>query len=115
MTKMATINEDLFESQHNSSTKKTRNNADLRDVVNIRSPNKKSFTDLSSLSNILGDKDLSASITSARNKNYKHFGLGKSKGSINSDYGKFFHGSMSSRETLTKTHKTSSKGISFCI
>lgn len=52
---MATINEDIFESQHNSSIKMTRNNEDLKDVTDVRTANKKSFSDFSSLSNINTD------------------------------------------------------------
>ena len=43
--KMETINEDIFESQHNSSAKKTRNNEDLEIIKNPRLANKKSFSD----------------------------------------------------------------------
>lgn len=61
---MATINEDIFESQHNSSIKMTRNNEDLKDVTDARSGNKKSYSDLSYLSNIMTDnKDFSWSKT----------------------------------------------------
>jgi hypothetical protein len=42
---METINEDIFESQHNSSAKKTRNNEDLEIIKNPRLANKKSFSD----------------------------------------------------------------------
>ena len=52
---MATINEDIFESQHNSSIKMTRNNEDLKDVEENNSWNKKSFSDFASMSNILAE------------------------------------------------------------
>lgn len=88
---MRTINEDVLESQQNSSSKITRN-ADLKDLSSQKSPNKKSFGDISTLSNIMMDnRDLSGS------SNYKYSGgkrlsSGKAKKTIKTDYNKLTKG-----------------------
>lgn len=114
---MATINEDLFESQHNSSCKKTRNE-DLREVTQMTSPvkqTKQSFTEFSSISGI--DRELSASVTSLRNTYRRKIGT-NCKQSVATDYQKLingYQGSLSSRNLAPQTNKHSTKGILYSL
>lgn len=116
MRKMPTIKEDMFESQQNTSCKKTRNNEDLKDVTGYRSPSKKSFADLSSMSNMLENRDISISVTSVRNSNRKGLAKSKSKKTIQTDYSKVLQGlqnSYSSKGNQTLTNRNYTKGNLF--
>ncbi|CAI2385993.1 unnamed protein product [Moneuplotes crassus] len=73
-SRMATINEDLLESQQNSSAKKTRNNEDLKDVAEFGSPNPQNSSEMSSMTNILGSKGPGSSVKSARHSARKNIG-----------------------------------------
>ena len=94
---METINEDIFESQHNSSAKKTRNNEDLEIIKNPRLANKKSFSDFNWMPNFTHERDLSISVTSVRNKARKN--MSKTKRTLPGNYSKLIQGLQSNTST----------------
>jgi hypothetical protein len=86
---MAAISEDIFESQQNTSAKKTRNNDDLKYVRDLNSSGKRTSKEFV-ISQKLQEQDLSISVTSVRNKARKNI-AGK-KRFTPSDYSKLIQG-----------------------
>lgn len=111
--KMTTINEDLLESQHNSSAKKTRNNEDLKEVAEVCSPNPNFSSEFSSYSHLPGGKDLSGSLHSSRYSVRKKLRRIKNKKGNNVEYFRSTGGlnnSTSNKVLLSKNNVNYLKG-----
>lgn len=102
---MATINEDAFESQQNSSSKQTRNNEEIREGHDVKSGN--FLGDFSSLSNIPPDnKDSSWSKVSGNELTAKARASTRYKNVNNAENSKItkaLKGSSSAHHLLTKS------------
>ena len=114
--RMTTINEDLFESQHNSTAKKTRNNEDLKEIHDDSSQNPNFSSEFSSFSQLPRMKDLSGVMHSSKYSTKKHLGTTKNKKKKNLEYFRSTGGlnnSTSNKVLLSKNNVNYLKGNNF--